>query len=255
MNILVIEDELKTARALIKFISNVRPGVKIDGPIQRVSTAVEYLTTHVSPDLIFMDIQLADGSSFEIFQKIKVQSPVIFCTAYDEYALDAFKANGIDYILKPFSEESFKTAFEKLDRMTNALNSNQISPEIISQVLKINQQSKGKQSFLVYKNGKYTTVPTNNIAYVFTRNEQTTLVTFDNDFFTLDQSLDETSGQVDPKNFFKLNRQYLISFNAIKEVEHYFARKLLIKLNIPLEEKLLVGKDKSTLFLNWLGNR
>ncbi|MBD1386705.1 response regulator transcription factor [Mucilaginibacter rigui] len=255
MNILVIEDELKTARALIKFISNVRPGVKIDGPIQRVSAAVDYLKSHASPDLIFMDIQLADGSSFEVFQKINVQSPVIFCTAYDEYALDAFKANGIDYILKPFSEESFRSAFEKLDRVTNALSGNQISPELISQILKINQQHTGKQSFLVYKNGKYTTIPTNNVAYIFARNEQTTLVTFDNDFFTLDQSLEETSGQLDTKNFFKLNRQYLLNFNAIKEVEHYFARKLLIKLTIPIEEKLLVGKDKSTLFLHWLGNR
>jgi DNA-binding LytR/AlgR family response regulator len=255
MNILVIEDELKTARALIKFITNVRPGAKIDGPIQRVSTAVDYLKSHASPDLIFMDIQLADGSSFEIFPKVSIQSPVIFCTAYDEYALDAFKANGIDYILKPFSEESFKSAFEKFDRITNALSSNQISLEVIAKVLKINQQNTGKQSFLVYKNAKYTTVPTTDIAYIFSRNEQTTLVTFDNDFFTLDQSLEETSEQLDPKNFFKLNRQYLISFNAIKEVEHYFARKLLIKLNIPIEEKLLVGKDKNTNFLNWLGDR
>jgi two-component system response regulator LytT len=255
MNILVIEDELKTARALIKLIANVRPGSNIDGPIQRVSAAVDYLSSHASPDLILMDIQLADGSSFEIFQKVKVQSPVIFCTAFDEYALEAFKANGIDYILKPFAEESFRTAFEKLDRISNVFTGNQVSPALVAQILQLKEQNTGKQSFLVYKNGKYTTIPTNDIAYIFTRNEQTTLVTFETDMFALEQSLEETTAQLDAKNFFKLNRQYLISFKAVKEVEHYFARKLLIKLTIPTDEKLLVGKDKSTLFLNWLGER
>ncbi|WDF57264.1 LytR/AlgR family response regulator transcription factor [Mucilaginibacter sp. KACC 22063] len=255
MNILVIEDELKTARSLIRLISSVRPDTKIDGPLQRVSAAVNYLSAHPSPDLIFMDIQLADGLSFEIFEKVKIDVPVIFCTAFDEYALQAFKANGVDYILKPFSEDSIKAAFTKLEKIGNLTGTNAIPASLITQLLQINQPKAEKQSFLVFKNGKYTTVPVPDIAYIFVRNEQTTLVTFQGEMFMIDQSLEETANQLDHKSFFKLNRQYLIAFKAIKEVEHYFARKLLVKLTIQTKEKLLVGKDKTTAFLKWLEER
>lgn len=255
MNILVIEDELKTARALIRMVAAVRPGSKLDGPLQRVTSAVEYLTSNPSPDLIFMDIQLADGLSFEIFEQVKVEAPVIFCTAFDEYALDAFKANGIAYILKPFSEEAINTAFAKLGKIGNTFGNNTLPATMISQLLKANQPKPEKQSFLVYRNGKYTTVPVASIAYIFIRNEQTTLATFEGGTYTLDQPLEEVANQLSEKNFFKLNRQYLLSFKAIKEVEHHFARKLLVKLHVPIEERLLVGKDKTTAFLRWLEER
>lgn len=235
-------------------ISQIRPDSRVDGPLQKVSTSVEYLTAHPSPDLIFMDIQLADGISFKIFQKVKVESPVIFCTAYDEYALDAFKANGIDYILKPFTEEVLRRAFDKIGRFIGQ-RTGEISPSMIAQILKLQHQDTGKSSFLVYKHGKYLNVPTQNIAYFFAHNEQITIVTFDNETFHINQSLEQTSAQLSPLNFFKLNRQYLISFKAIKEVEQYYARKLLVKLVVPLDEKLLVGKDKVTSFLAWLDNR
>ncbi|WP_342646573.1 LytTR family DNA-binding domain-containing protein [Mucilaginibacter sp. CSA2-8R] len=255
MNILVIEDELKTGRALIRLIAGIRPGSQIEGPLQRVSSAVEYLAANPTPNLIFMDIQLADGLSFEIFEKAKVESPVIFCTAFDEYALEAFKANGVDYILKPFSEETVKAAFAKLDKIGSALGNNMVPAALIAQLLQANQPKAEKQSFLVFKNGKYITVPVLSIAYAFVRNEQTTLVTFDGEILGINQSLDETANQLNHKSFFKVNRQYLIAFKAIKEVEHYFARKLLVKLTVQTEEKLLVGKDKSTAFLQWLEER
>jgi len=255
MNILVIEDELKTARALIKLIETVRPVSRIDGPLQRVSSAVDFLSSHPSPDLIFMDIQLADGLSFEIFEKIKVEAPVIFCTAFDEYALKAFKANGVDYILKPFSEETIKAAFAKLEKIGSALGDHSVPTSLITQLLQANQPKAEKQSFLVFKSGSYKTVPVPEIAYFFIRNEQTTLVTFEGEMFGIDQSLEETANQLGCKSFFKLNRQYLIAFKAVKEVEHYFARKLFIKLTVQTEEKLLVGKDKTTAFLQWLEER
>lgn len=255
MNILVIEDELKTGRALIKLISKIRPQSKIEGPVQRVSSSIEYLQANAAPDLIFMDIQLADGLSFEIFQHIRVISPVVFCTAFDEYALDAFKANGVDYILKPFTEGALIATFEKLSRIGTSFNNGADTSALISKLVKSSVVPGGKQSFLVFKNGKYITISTGNIAYIFVRNEQSTIVNFANEMYEIDQSLEETTGQLDEKLFFKLNRQYLIAFKAIKEVEHYFARKLLVKLTIPTEEKLLVGKDKNTNFLNWLGDR
>lgn len=255
MNILVIEDELKAGRALMKVISAIRPGSHIDGPLQRVSSAVEYLTANPAPDLIFMDIQLADGLSFNIFEKIRIDAPVIFCTAYDEYALEAFKANGVDYLLKPFSEATVRAAFDKLDKISTAFNTPQIPSALVEQLLHLTQPDAGKQSFLVFKNGKYTTVPVEQIAYFFVRNEQTTLVTFTGDAFIINQSLDETARQLNSKSFYKLNRQYLISFKVIKEVEHFFARKLLVKLTVPTDEKLLIGKDKTSDFLKWLEMR
>lgn len=255
MNILVIEDELKTARALIKLISTIKPDSVIHGPLQKVSSSVDHLSHHPAPDLIFMDIQLSDGLSFEIFQKIEVSSPVIFCTAFDEYALDAFKANGIDYILKPFSADSLRSTFNKLDRLGLAKTDSRPDLSRIWQLLHAHQPDPGKQSFLVFKNGKYQTIGIERIAYFFVKNETTTIATFQNEFFSIDQSLDETTNQVDSKSFFKINRQYLVAFRAVKEVEHFFARKLLVKLAIPTDEKLLVGKDKTTLFLNWLDKR
>ena len=255
MNILVVEDELKTARALIKLIASVKPDSKIAGPLQRVSSAVDYLTSYPSPDLIFMDIQLADGLSFEIFTKVNVEAPVIFCTAFDEYALEAFKANGVDYILKPFSEDAIKTAFAKLEKISNAFGEKQVPAEMIKQLLHLNKPVASKQSFLVFHKGKYITVPVAHIAYIFVRNEQTTLATFENEFYIIDQSLEETANQLDPKSFFKINLQYLIGFKAIKEVEHYFARKLLVKLVVDTDEKLLIGKEKTTAFLSWLEER
>jgi len=255
MNILVIEDELKTARALIKLISAVWPESKIDGPLQRVSSAVDYLSSHPSPDLIFMDIQLADGLSFEIFEKAKVEAPVIFCTSFNEYVLEAFKSNGVDYILKPFSEETIRAAFAKLEKIGSALGKNTVPASLITQLLQANQPKAEKQSFLVFKSGRYKTVPVSDIAYFFVRNEQTTLVTFESEMFDIDQSLEETAYQLGSKSFFKLNRQHLIAFKAIKEVEFYFARKLLVKLTVQTEGKLLVGKDKTTAFLQWLAER
>ena len=255
MNILVIEDELKAGRALMKVIAAIRPGSTINGLLQRVSSAVEYLAANPAPDLIFMDIQLADGLSFSIFEKVKIDAPVIFCTAYDEYALEAFKANGVDYLLKPFSEATVRAAFDKLDKISNTFSSRPIPTALVEQLLHLTQPDAGKQSFLVFKNGKYTTVPVEQIAYFFVRNEQTTLVTLTGGTFTINQSLDDTARQLNSKSFYKLNRQYLIGFKAVKEVEYYFARKLLVKLTVPTDEKLLVGKDKATAFLHWLEAR
>lgn len=255
MNILVIEDELKTARALIKLIATIMPDSIIHGPLQKVTSSVDYLAQHPTPDLIFMDIQLSDGLSFDIFQRIEVKSPVIFCTAFDEYALDAFKANGVDYILKPFATESLRSTFDKIDRLGLGKTTTTSDLSLIAQLLQAHQPDAGKQSFLVFKNAKYQTIAIDRIAYFFVKNETTTIATFQNEFFSLDQSLDETTSQLDSRSFFRVNRQYLIAFRAIKEVEHFFARKLIVKLAVPTDEKLLVGKDKTTLFLNWLDNR
>lgn len=251
MNIVIIEDEIKTAKALAKMILLIQPSAQIAATIQSVKTAVAYLSENANPDLIFMDVQLADGNCFEIFKQVQVLSPVIFCTAFDEYAMDAFKANGVDYILKPFSTESLQSAFEKVALLKNFFQVNEQASLQINKLL----DPAGKTGFLVFKNNKYSTIKTHDIACFYIRDEITTLVTVNSEEYAISQSLEELYKVLNPKQFFRINRQYLISYSAVKEVEHYFARKLLVKLNISTAEQLIIGKDKATLFLNWLDNR
>ncbi|HWV74229.1 MAG TPA: LytTR family DNA-binding domain-containing protein [Pseudosphingobacterium sp.] len=253
MKIIIIEDELKAAKSLASMISILRPSATIEAFLQSIESAVDYLSQNEEPDLIFMDIQLSDGLSFEILKVVKIHCPIIFCTAYGEYTLDAIKANGIDYLLKPFSKEELQTAFEKVESFRNFFQQNK-QPDLECLLKKIGIDD-GKKSFLVFKNNKYTTVQTEQIAFFYIRNETPTIMTFQTQEYSLSQSLDQVQSLISPKQFYRLNRQYLINFNAIKEVEHYFARKLFVRLTIATPDKLLIGKEKTTAFLNWLENR
>jgi DNA-binding LytR/AlgR family response regulator len=253
MQILIIEDELKAARSLAAMLGKLRPAATVVAQLQSVERAVDHLTHHSQPDLIFMDIQLADGLCFEIFKTVKITCPVIFCTAFGEYALDAIKANGVDYILKPYSIEDLQTALQRVDDLRNFFQ--QSTTTVLDEVLKKINLPEGKRSFLVFKHNKYTTIPTDQIAHFSIRHEATLLTTFQGQEYTLDQSLDQVQASVAPQQFYRLNRQYLVNFSAVKAVEHYFARKLAVDLIVPTAEKLLVGKEKTTAFLKWLEER
>jgi DNA-binding LytR/AlgR family response regulator len=253
MNIIIIEDELKTARSLENMILTLRPHANISGRYQSVEESVENLSNREAPDLIFMDVQLADGLCFEIFKKVKISCPVVFCTAFDEYSLEAFKANGVDYILKPFSKESVSEALNKVDDLRNFFQQKTV-PHLQNLLAKLQAPSE-KTSFLVFKNQKYTTVQTLNIAFFFIRNEVTSLVTFDKQEFVLNQSLDQVAAGVSSRQFFRINRQYLVNFKAIKEIEHYFLRKLLVRLVIDTPDKLTINKEKANAFMTWMEDR
>ncbi|MCC8408601.1 LytTR family DNA-binding domain-containing protein [Mucilaginibacter sp. UR6-1] len=253
MNIIIIEDELRTARSLETIIKEIKPNARITGQYQSVEDSVAALSENTQPDLIFMDIQLADGLSFEIFKSVKITCPVVFCTAFDEYSLEAFKSNGVDYVLKPFSKDDIKEALRKVDDLKNFFQQ-KTTPDIESLLKRLSPQN-GKTSFLVFKNQKYATVQTDNIAFFYIRNDSTSLMCFDGQEYALSQSLDSIAASVSAKQFFRVNRQYLVNFKAIKEVEHYFLRKLYVKLVIDTPEKLLINKEKSNSFLNWMEER
>lgn len=253
MNIIIIEDELRTAKSLETIIKDLKPDARIVGPYQSVEESVEALSNAAQPDLIFMDIQLADGLSFEIFKSVKITCPVVFCTAFDEYALEAFKSNGVDYVLKPFSKDDIKEALRKVDELKNFFQQ-KTSPDLEALLSRLNP-SGGKSSFLVFKNQKYTTVQTDHIAFFYIRNDSTSIMCFDGQEYALNQSLDTIAASVSAKQFFRVNRQYLVNFKAIKEVEHYFLRKLYVKLVIETPEKLLINKEKSHSFLSWMEER
>lgn len=255
MKIAIIEDEIKTAKSLANMIASVRSDAEIVVTIQSVERAVSYLTENPQPDLIFMDIQLSDGLCFQIFESVKVVPPVIFCTAYDNYAIEAFKANGIDYLLKPFKKEHIEAALDKLAQLKTYFSSDQQLAPDLEVLLKKLGGNDGKKSFLVFRQNKYVTVKTEQIAFFYIHHETTCIRTFDQQEYTIPQPLEEVQAMVPASQFYRLNRQYLINFDAIKEVEHYFSRKLFIRLAIPTPEKLLIGKEKVSHFLGWLENR
>lgn len=254
MNIIIIEDEFRAAKSLQNLITELKPEAKIIGVYDSIEMSIEALKDS-KPDLIFMDIHLSDGLSFEIFKQAEITCPVVFCTAFDQYMLDAFKSKGVDYVLKPFSREDIAEAFRKVDELKKFFQKTEL-PDLEALIQKITQpQTPAKTSFLVFKNQKYTTIPTENIAYFFIHNEITHLMTFDKQQFQLTQTLGQIAEQVSLKQFFRVNRQYIINFNAIKEMEHYFQRKILVKLTVETPEQLLINKEKSHSFFSWLEDR
>jgi len=253
MKILIIEDELKAASSLENMINKLRPQAQIVSKLQSIEAAVDHFVKYGMPDLVFMDVQLSDGLCFEIFKSVKISCPVIFCTAYGEYALDAIKANGVDYLLKPFSVQDLETAFKRVEEFKNFLQQH-AGPNLEEMIKKLGRDE-GKKSFLVFRHNKYVTVPTDQIAFIYIKFTSPAIVTFTGEEYTINQSLDQVQQQLPASQFYRVNRQYLINFSAIKEVEQYFTRKLFVHLTIPTPDHLLIGKEKTTAFLHWLEDR
>jgi DNA-binding LytR/AlgR family response regulator len=253
MKILIIEDELKAAKSLADLITTLRPSYQIVAQLQSIERSIAYFSENKEPDLVFMDIELADGLCFEIFKTIKLHCPIIFCTAYGQYAMEAIKVNGIDYVLKPFSRQDIETALTKVESFKNFFQQETV-PDWNALMSKIGVDE-GKKSFLVFRNNKYTTVQTDTIAFFYIKEDATTIMTFQQQEYSIAQSLDQLAAVLPAKQFFRVNRQYLINFAAVKEVEHYFARKLFVRLVIPSPDKLLIGKEKTSAFLGWLEER
>lgn len=282
---------MKTARALAALIVTVEPGAEVIAILPSVRAATDYFGRgDVAPDLVFMDIQLSDGLCFDIFREATVPAPVVFCTAYDEYAIEGFKANGIDYILKPFSAEAVSAAFRRWRNMRELLRGKEEDEggaerkpgdrEGVERkgdgkegtgkrgwlagdpgagefrhLLQALTTAQGKNSFLVFRDSKYSVVATDDIAFFYNTGELPVLYTFDNAVWPVNQSLDTLEPVLPAGKFFRANRQYLIHFRAVKEVEHYFSRKLLVQLAVPMPEKLIVSKEKAAAFLHWLDSR
>lgn len=252
MRIIIIEDECLTANDLADALKQLDPTIIIDAILSSVKQASEYFNHNEFPDLIFSDIQLGDGLSFEIFKENDVTIPIIFCTAYDEYALEAFKTNGIDYILKPFTNESLNKTLQKYKQLQRRFSKETYSYENMISLLQKKIVPK-KTSVLVYQKEKIIPLAVSEIALCFVHNKITLLACFDQQNYMISQSLDELE-EICGDNFYRANRQYLINRNAIKEVSHYYARKLLLKPTIQFKGDITVSKEKATIFLNWLSN-
>jgi DNA-binding LytR/AlgR family response regulator len=254
MKILVIEDEYHTAKDLAKTIKAINPDAQIEGIVDSIEEALEFLNSGVALDLIFSDIELGDGLSFEIFQKTKNTIPVIFCTAYNQYALDAFKSVGIDYILKPFTKNSVLKALERFENLRTRLSPERPQNDSYDFLIEALRKSSGVQqskSIVVQVSDKIIPVEISQIALFFIENGITYAYTFEQKKFPVNEKLKVLESSFAPM-FFRANKQVLVNKSAIKDATHSFNRHLSLNLNIPFEERIIIGKLKMSAFIEWL---
>jgi DNA-binding LytR/AlgR family response regulator len=250
MRILIIEDEPHTAKTLCEIIVQIRPDSVVPEILESIEQSVKYLSNENNlPDLIFADIQLADGLSFEIFSEIQLKCPIIFCTAFDHYTLQAFKTNGIEYILKPVKVEDVELAFTKYETLKESLKPD---TDIVNLLKKtIHQKKDYKSSILVHFKESFIPIAVDKIAFFIVDTEIIYIHTFDNKRYPVFKSMTEIESSVDPSMFFRINRQVLLNKKAIREIQPYFKRRVIIKTDIQTKEQLIVSRLKVTEFLNW----
>ncbi len=251
MKIVIIEDEELTALDLVETILKVETNAEIVTILKSVKEAVVFFNKNKQHiDLIFSDIQLGDGLSFEIFKAVESNFPVIFCTAFDEYALNAFKTNGIDYILKPFSEKSIAEAISKYENLKQTFSKD--SFHIEEMIAMLDRQKNHKTgAVLVYYKDKIIPIKLEEVAVFYIENEITYILTFDNQQYIINKTLEEIE-KIAPEYFYRTNRQNIVNRKAIKEASQYFARKLSLTLSIPFKGTITISKEKASDFLNWL---
>ncbi len=245
---IIIEDEEPAFNRLKKMIGEIDSQLVFLENLGSVKATVEWLQNNPQPDLIFMDIQLSDGKSFEIFKQVKVTSPIIFITAFDQFALEAFKVNSVDYILKPIKKEELAASIEKFNARKIPINFD------FNQLLQMMQQPKTqyKERFAVKFGEHLRTIETNDIAYFYTENRVNFFVTFDTKRYVNDFNLDELEALLPPKSFFRINRQFIISIKSIAEMLTYSKSRVLVKLNPPSKLESLVSTERSSEFKSWL---
>ena len=252
MNIAIIEDELLTLEELAEIIFRIDPNIKVVATLDSVRSAVEFLRQGTAVDLIFADIQLGDGLSFEIFRRVPVNVPIVFCTAYDEYAMEAIRANGIEYVLKPNTQETIAGAIDKYRRLQHHFVPKAVDFEkLIRAVTGERAVDKRAGSVLVYHREKIVPIPIEDVALYYVENDMTHLHCFNGSNYVLNQALDELE-QLSPGAFFRINRQYLVNRRAVKDAHHYEHRKYVVNLTIHFKEALVVSKNRASGFLEWL---
>jgi two-component system, LytTR family, response regulator LytT len=253
MTILIIEDEEPAYKRLQKMLKELEPDHTLLDQIVSVSSAVKWFNENDAPDLIISDIQLSDGISFEIFKQVDIKCPVIFTTAYDQYAIEAFKVNSIDYLLKPVKKEELEKAVTKFKALTPATTAPAIDINKLLQSL----QPAGtdyKKRFVVRYGEHIKTIDIEEVVYFYTEDKATFLCTKDARRFVVDFNLDTLDSILDPKVFFRINRQYIISIHSIAEMFAYSKSRVLIKLSPASKHETIVSTERSADFKLWLGD-
>ncbi|MEG9327885.1 two component transcriptional regulator, LytTR family [Salinimicrobium catena] len=249
MKTIIIEDEAFAADALENMLLKIRPQAEVLAKLESIEESVEWFHKNEFPDLVLCDIHLSDGSSFGIFKQIEVKSPVIFTTAYDQYAIEAFKVNSVDYLLKPIRKEELEQAIIKYE----GLKQNSLSEEIQNiQNLICNSSSSKKSRFMVKSGQVIKTIPSEEVAYFLAEEGVVLLVTFEGNRYVINYTLDQLEQLLDEKMFFRANRQLIANIDSIKEVQPYFKGRLHVVLEPGNAGEQIISSNKAASFKNWL---
>lgn len=248
MKAVIIEDEILAAQALQKLIGEVSPETEIVAMLETIEDSVDWLETHPMPDVLFTDIHLADGSSFAIFEQVEVTCPIVFTTAYDEYAFKAFEVNSIDYLLKPINKDDLQRALNKYNALTTSVDNKEHIDALMTQ---LGGKKKYKSCFLIPERDKLIPLATNNIACIFIDLKTVKAISMDKRTYYMSQTLDDLMNQLDPEIFFRANRQFIVSRQAIKDISIWFGNKLSLNVVVDVPEKIIISKARVSEFKNW----
>lgn len=251
MKVVVFEDEKLASERLIELIQELRPKVEILASLKSVEAGLMWLQNNEEPDLIVSDIQLLDGSSFEIFNQHPIKCPVIFTTAYDEYAIKAFQVNSVDYLLKPIQKQKLENALQKYDERTSSSGSQSLDIDKIREVIQ-GSNVQYKSRFLVKYGQRIKAIPVEQIAYFYSQDKLTYLVTFEGKKLPLDQTLEELETVLNPDNYFRVNRKFIVHFDSVSDIHPYFKGRVKLDLQPESGEDIVISSDKTPLFKQWL---
>jgi len=248
MKVLIVEDEILAARHLQSVLNEVG-NMQVLTVLDSIVTSLDWFESNPQPDLVFMDIHLADGSAFKIFENVNINCPIIFTTAYDEYAVKAFKVNSIDYLLKPVTSDAVIKALDKLRKLTGV---SAVQPEIQQFIASFTKEKSYKTHFLVpVKGSKLIPLLAKDIAMIHIEDGLVKAKTADEKSYILEYTLDELATILHPSDFFRANRQFIIARNSIKEVDFWFNNRLSVNLKVTVPEKIVISKVRVSEFREW----
>jgi DNA-binding LytR/AlgR family response regulator len=253
MKVLIVEDEELAVKKLQKTLAAADDSVQVIGVTDSIKSSVEWLQQNDQPDLILMDIELADGQSFEIFNLTEVRSPVIFTTSYDEYALKAFKVNSVDYLLKPVQKEELQAALTKFRKMKGESKPDLNLDSLVKELQQKLQPREYRKRFLVKHAQKLVSVDVEDISYFYSDGRLNFFKTSDNKKYVVDYTMDELEEMLDPEKFFRISRSFFVSVESIDKIEDYFGNRLILQLQPAVDKEALVSREKVTDFKKWMG--
>ncbi|MES2063625.1 MAG: LytTR family DNA-binding domain-containing protein [Bacteroidota bacterium] len=251
MRVIIIEDEAKTAKELKGMLQELDSEIRVEAILPSVSSAIIWLNNNPTPNLIFSDIQLGDGLSFEIFREVQTDAPVIFCTAFDEYAIRAFESNSIDYLLKPVEEDMLQKSLEKYFRLKEHLINGAQYTNNLNKVL-VQMDASYKQNILVHYREKIIPMRVTEIQFIYASEGVVYIYDSHEKSYPVQYTIEQLETMLNPQQFFRANRQYIVNRDTIQNIEHYFNRKLYVSTKIAPPEKIIISKIKAQPFLKWI---
>ena len=249
MRVLIVEDETAAYENLVDILKEVSYDIQIMGNTESVTQTIHWLQSNPAPDLIFMDIHLSDGSAFAIFDKMELETPIIFTTAYDRYAIEAFKVNSVDYLLKPVKVEDVRHALDKYSKLTH-----QDIVQYLSQLNLLVPTPKYKDKLLIPYKDKLLPVSLKSVACFYTADKQTCVYLKDGNMYPYSKTLEQSMASLNPADFIRANKQFILARNSVTDITIWFDNRLLVTLDVETPERIYISKNKASEFKAWMVN-